>query len=147
MPEARLWSSAKCSLKTKKEKLTRLRLFLLSNARCGAGSRVKQIAAVSLLKRGKKSYHMVLSAVSLSRWNASKTVATMLNFCDKLSDSRWEVCFYFRVLLVILKWADVLSPPWQSNTGDKRQEEERKNHMQTWVSSTNKEFKHQVCET
>lgn len=54
MPETRLWSSAKCSLKTEKEKLTRLRLFLLSNARCGAGSRVKQIAALSLLKRGKK---------------------------------------------------------------------------------------------
>lgn len=147
MPETRLWSSAKCSLKTQKEKLTSLRLFPLSNACCGAGSRVKQIAALSLLKREKKGYHMVLTAVSLSRWNASKTVATILNYCDKLSDSRWEVCFRFRVLLVILKQANVLSPSWKSNTGDERQNEERRNHTQTWVSPTNKEFKHRVCET
>lgn len=53
------------------------------------------------IKEGKKGYHMVLTAVSLSRWNASKTVTTTLHYFDKFCDSRWEL-FYLGLGLFLL---------------------------------------------
>lgn len=108
-------------------------LFLLSNACHGAGSGVKQIAVLSLLKRGKKGHHMVLTAVAPSRWKASRAVATILNYCDKFSHSRWGfLClglFFWLLLMLFLNRLMCYSHP-ENNTGQKRLEEGRRNP--TW---------------
>lgn len=73
---------------------------------------------------------MVLTAVALSRWNASRAVATILNYCDKFSHSRLGfLClglfFLLLLLLLFLNRSMCYSHP-ENNTGEKRLEEGRR---------------------
>lgn len=87
------------------------------------------------VKKEKKGYHMVLTAVSLSRWNESKPVATILNYCDKFSDSSWEV-FLFGVFWLFLTRLMSYPHPEKVTLGirDKRRGETTYSHADVCIT-------------